>query len=111
MAKGLRVMTFLLATALLSATRAHALPQTEIDLPSAPGAAIGTALLNVVYVPLRFAVTAVGVNASGLTGWLLGGDKDAAEDVWSLVRGPAYLTPAMLQGRESFRFGQWESQR
>ncbi len=85
--------------------------RVEKDQPWAPGPAIGAAAINVVYVPVRFSWSVVGVVTSGLAGLLTGGNQTAAEDVWGLFRGSAQVTPAMLRGREPFRYGPWESGR
>jgi hypothetical protein len=81
---------------------------SEADRPQRPGAAVGTAVLNLVYVPVRLAVTAVGLTASSLTGWLTAGNQNAADDTWNVFRGQAFLTPSILEGKERLRVGPWE---
>lgn len=101
------LVTLLLALSLLSAGSVRA--DVEGDLPKSPGAALGAAAINVVYIPVRLALSTVWAGVSCITGYLTGGDEYAAEDVWNLTRGPGYITPGMLTGREHFRFGNWES--
>ena len=76
-----------------------------------PGAAAIAAGMNLVYVPVRFAVTVVGAQLGGLTGFLTAGDTDAARDVWGLADGEGFLTSRMVQGEESLHFGQLEFRR
>jgi hypothetical protein len=54
----------------------------------------------VVFVPLRLAVTLLFAELGGITGLLNGGDEQAAKDVWGMVGGRNYLTPAFIQGKE-----------
>jgi hypothetical protein len=76
---------------------------------SHPAEAAGMSLLaasaNVVYFPLRLALTTLTAGVGGITGWLTGGDKAAAESVWESTAGQAFITPQILQGRERLRFG------
>jgi hypothetical protein len=85
--------------ALVGAQSATAEELTEAHTP-APGAAIGAAVLNVVFVPLRLAVTVLFAELGGITGLLNGGDEQAAKDVWGMVGGRNFLTPAFIQGKE-----------
>jgi hypothetical protein len=75
---------------------------------SAPdiGASLAAALSNIVYFPLRFAITLVTAEVGGLAGWMTGGDTSAADAVWELTDGQAYITPEVVEGRERLRFGQ-----
>ena len=87
----------------LLALRAHAEDQLRYHEP-APGAAVGAAFLNVVQVPLRLvATTGVGI-LGGFTGFMLGGDRQSAWDVWNLGGGDQVVTPEMLQRRQGYRF-------
>ncbi len=79
------------------------------DRTPEPGAAFGAAAANLVYVPVRFAVSVTGAILTGLTGWLTGGNRHAADDTWNLCRGQAFLTPDILEGREPLRFGPWDT--
>ncbi|HUI26628.1 MAG TPA: hypothetical protein VL403_11140 [Candidatus Kryptonia bacterium] len=100
-------LTVLVLGALLLVGRAARAEET--DLPRNPGAAFGAACINLAYFPVRLALSTAWTEVSGVVGWLTGGNESAAEDVWNLTRGPAYVTPGMLAGRERFRFGNWES--
>ncbi len=71
----------------------------------AAGISLLSALVNVVYFPVRFAVTAVTGEVGGLTGWLTGGDVPAASAIWSSTDGQPYIKPAILEGRERLRIG------
>ena len=73
-----------------------------------PGAALGAAALNLVYLPVRIPVTLVGGLLGGLTGFLTGGDRHAAEDVYGLTDGSQMITPKMLEGRERFRVSAYD---
>jgi hypothetical protein len=74
----------------------------EADEP-APAAALGAAALNLVFMPMRLAVTVLFAELGGVTGLLSGGDEKAAKDIWGLVGGRNFLTPAFLQGKEPLR--------
>ena len=63
------------------------------------------AAANIVYFPVRFVVTAVTAEVGGLAAWLNGGDRLTAWAVWDSTDGQAYITPAILEGRERLRFG------
>ena len=69
------------------------------------GISLASAASNVGYFPVRLAVTLVTGVVGGLSGWLNGGDQPAANAVWNSTDGQAYVSPAMLTGRETFRFG------
>ena len=81
---------------------------SEADRSERPGAAVGTAVLNLVYVPVRLGVTAIGLTASSLTGWLTAGNQNAANDTWNVFRGQPLLTPSILEGKERLQVGPWE---
>jgi hypothetical protein len=101
----------IVAVALASAIPASAAPQgmrvEEVTQHPAEvaGISVAAALVNIVYSPVRFAVTLVTAEVGGLTAWLNGGDRSTAHAVWNLTDGQAFVTPAMLQGRERWRFG------
>jgi hypothetical protein len=102
-------MLFLGAVA--TALPAWAAPQQARieDVTPHPAQAAGVSLLttiaNVVYFPVRLAVTAVTGELGGLTGWLTGGDVPAARSIWKSTDGQPYIKPAILEGRERLRFG------
>ncbi len=70
-----------------------------------PGYALAAAGLNVFYVPVRLALTVVGAELAGVTGFLTGGNKEAAGDVASVFDGTQYLTPEQVEGSEPVIFG------
>jgi len=67
------------------------------------GWSLGAAAINVVYIPVRLAVSTVVGVLGGVTGFFLAGDREGAEDVWGLVNGQTIITQDILQGREEFR--------
>ncbi len=71
----------------------------------AAGMSLLAAVTNVVYFPIRLGVTICTAGVGGLTGWLTGGDRASARAVWNLTDGQPFVTPAMLEGRERWRFG------
>jgi hypothetical protein len=67
---------------------------------------VGSAvLINLVYVPVRLAVTAVVAVLGGLTGMLTFGDQPSAQSIFALADGPQVITPAMLEGTERWHVG------
>lgn len=75
-----------------------------------PGPAIGAAASNIVFAPVRIAVTIIGAGLGGLTGFLTAGNVDAASDIWALFDGQNYLSPEVMTGEEQLRFGTLEAQ-
>jgi hypothetical protein len=69
-----------------------------------PGAIAGAIAINVVYVPVRFAVTVVGAALGGIEGLISAGNEGAAHDIWGLTDGSQIITPAMLEGRQRWTF-------
>ena len=87
-------------------------PEEDIDLvesyhPST-GAVLGALAINLVYVPVRFAITVVGALAGGLEGIFSVGDKDAVDKIFGLTDGSQVITPAMLEGREHWSFSRYD---
>jgi hypothetical protein len=99
------------AVALASALPAWGVPQGALLEDVAPGQAAGFSVLaavtNVVYFPVRLGLTVLTAELGGLTGWMTGGDGQAAQAVWNVTDGQAFITPAVLEGREALRFGPW----
>lgn len=91
-------LVFALATGVAGATEEFR------DRTPEPGQAIGAAFINVVFLPLRLVATAGNAFLGGFTGFMTGGDRRAAWDVWNLAGGDQIITPGMLSGRERFRF-------
>jgi hypothetical protein len=113
MLKAACVIAFVAAVAIaLPAGAAEQAPRLE-DLGPHPAQAAGFSLLaataNVVYFPVRLAVTAVTGVVGGFTGWLTGGDGASTQAVWNSTEGQAFITPRVVEGRESLRFGPWPS--
>ena len=66
-----------------------------------PGAAALAAVGNIVFMPVRVALAAVGGVLGGLTGWLTAGNEHAAHDIWRCrLDGQTYLQPEMMYGEE-----------
>src|SRR6185436_5504703 len=85
--------------------------EAEVDLveiyhPS-PGAVAGALAINVVYVPVRFALTVVGAMVGGIEGIFSAGDEAASETLWGLFDGSQVITPGMLEGRERWTFSRY----
>lgn len=94
-----RLLVVVVVAALLATSVSATETMSEPHKP-APAAALGAAALNVLFVPLRLAVTVVFAELGGITGLLTGGDEQAAKDVWGLVGGRNFLTPAFVAGKE-----------
>lgn len=105
LAQRLMMAAVLLAFSAFPVAADSTLPQERQSLP---GASLTAAVANIFYVPVRFAVTAVSAELGGLTGFLTGGNKHAAEDVWGMFEGQAILTRNAVQGLEPVRFGNLE---
>jgi hypothetical protein len=75
-----------------------------------PGSSALAAVSNIVFMPVRVAVAAVGAELGGLTGWLTAGNVRAAHDIWGLppFDGQMYLQPEMMYGEEPVEFGAYE---
>jgi hypothetical protein len=97
--------------AMASAFPAWGMPQgyqaenVVVHPAQAAGMSLAAAGVNVVYFPLRLGLTIITAGVGGLTGWFTGGNKPAASSVWDLTDGQAFVTPAMLEGQERWRFG------
>lgn len=69
------------------------------------GIGLGTALVNVLYIPAKFTYATVGSLIGGLAWVLTLGDTDTAMGVWEPTMGGSYVvTPSMLRGDEPVRF-------
>jgi hypothetical protein len=92
--------------AMLSSEVPPELQYSEIEegYESSPAAVVGAFAINLVYVPVRFAVTVVGALLGGIEGLISAGNEDAAETIWSLSDGSQVITPAMLEGRQPWTF-------
>ena len=114
MKKAACVIAFVAVVSALPAGAAEQAPRVEELMPH-PAQALGISLLaataNLVYFPVRLAVTVVTAELGGLTGWLTGGDQPSARAVWNATEGQAFITAGMIEGRETLRFGPWSSRR
>jgi hypothetical protein len=96
-------------TALLHCGTAHAEDgslKNEGHRPD-PGLAIASALLNVLFLPIRLPLTIIGAEFAGLSGFLSAGDEHVANDVFGLVDGTQIITPKVLKGHEPFRVSRY----
>lgn len=75
-----------------------------------PGAAALAAAGNIVFMPVRLSLAAVGGVLGGLTGWLTAGNVNAARDIWRLppFDGQTHLQPEMMYGQEPLMVGELE---
>jgi len=78
------------------------------ELERKPDTALGAAVGNVVFLPVRLAGTTFGGVLGGFTGFMTAGNRDAADDVWDLFQGQNILTPEIIEGKEALRFGYLE---
>lgn len=107
----MRTLRLIVVAAVLIATCAsgvRAQAATPEEREAAPGAALAAAFANIVFMPVRLAITVVGAELGGFTGFMTGGNQQSAEDVWHLFRGDNMLTADMMQGEEALRFGDFE---
>jgi hypothetical protein len=103
MSRYLRILCLAVLVSIV-ATGARAADEEFRDRRPEPGQAIGAAFINVVFLPLRLIVTTADALLGGFTGFMTGGNRQAAWDVWNLAGGDQIITPGMLSGRERFRF-------
>lgn len=77
----------------------------EEGFAEAAGVGVGTALVNVLYIPAKFTYATVGGLIGGFAYVLTLGDTDTAMGVWEPTMGGSYVvTPAMLRGDEPIEF-------
>lgn len=103
---GSRRLSRWIACALVGAIVASARPAlAEEGFFEKAGIGLGTALVNVLYIPAKFTYATVGGLIGGFA-WLLSlGDTDTAMGVWEPTMGGSYVvTPSMLRGREPIEF-------
>jgi hypothetical protein len=95
------IACIVMATIVASAQPARA----EEGFFAKAGIGLGTALVNVLYIPAKFTYATVGGLIGGFA-WLLSlGDTDTAMGVWEPTMGGSYIvTPDMLRGKESLEF-------
>ena len=90
--------------AALIGSTARAQEPPPIVRTHSPGLAVAAATIDLVYLPLRLATTAVGGLLGGVVGFITLGDKAAAESIWLLTDGSQIVTPDMLNGTEPFHW-------
>lgn len=91
----------LVATVVLAASPARA----EEGFFEKAGIGLGTALVNVLYIPAKFTYATVGGLIGGFAYVLSLGDTDTAMGVWEPTMGGSYIvTPDMLRGKEPLEF-------
>jgi hypothetical protein len=75
------------------------------EMAKEAGIGFGTAVLNLLYIPVKITYAALGGVTGGLAYALTGGSLDTARQVWEPSMGGTYvLTPEMLRGQETVRF-------
>jgi hypothetical protein len=110
--RAVQIVLIVVAGAMLYVGSAQA--QTQLgpvqDRQPHPGAAALAASANIVFMPVRVVLAAIGGELGGLTGWLTAGNKNAAHDIWGLppFDGQVYLQPEMLYGQEPLMVGSLE---
>jgi hypothetical protein len=99
----------ILAGAMLSVGAAQAQQMEPVTYRQPrPGSSALAAAGNIIFMPVRVVVTAIGAELGGLTGWLTAGNRDAAQDIWGLFDGQQYLQPDMMYGDEPLELGHYE---
>src|SRR5437868_5019008 len=97
------IATMLTLTVLLVAGPAAA--KEEEGFFETAGIGLGTALVNVLYIPAKFTYATVGCVIGGIAWVLTLGDTDTAMGVWEPTLGGSYVvTPKMLRGDEPIEF-------
>ena len=101
-----RLLRRLASIALCAALLATPVPASaEDDFLGDVGIGLGTALVNVLYIPAKFTYATVGSLIGGLAWVLTLGDTDTAMGVWEPTLGGSYVvTPSMLRGDEPIEF-------
>lgn len=100
-----RVALVLSLTIALGVTRPGIARAEEESFLGDVGIGLGTALVNVLYIPAKFTYATVGGLIGGLAWVLTLGDTDTAMGVWEPTMGGSYvMTPAMLRGEEPVEF-------
>lgn len=103
---GSRTATRLVAASLSLMVLLHAGPAAaEGSFIENAGIGLGTALVNVLYIPAKFTYATVGGLIGGFA-WILSlGDTDTAMGVWEPTMGGSYVvTPSMLRGDDPIEF-------
>lgn len=104
----LRLLTMAMTVMALTAGEARAEEGFTPAREPQPRVALTVTLMNALYLPIRLPVTVAGAWVAGLTGWLTAGNQHAANDVFGLVDGSQFITPAMIEKRERFTFSAYD---
>ncbi len=95
----------LIAVVSLAPALAQAEDNDRLDLAKEAGMGAGTALVNLVYSPVKLAYAFGGLVVGGLAWAFSGGDAEVAEVVLTpSLRGNYVLTPAQLEGKREIEF-------
>jgi hypothetical protein len=73
-----------------------------------PRAALSAVVINMVFLPVRLPLTALGAFLAGFTGFMTFGGKYAADDVFGLVDGTQVIDEHVVEGREPFCIGRYD---
>ncbi|MFM8410588.1 MAG: hypothetical protein ACKOCT_09950 [Alphaproteobacteria bacterium] len=77
-----------------------------VERAQAAALSIGSVFANTVFFPAKLAIGVVGAEAGGFAGFMTGGDEEAAAGIWNVTTdGSYFITPRILDGRESFYWG------
>jgi hypothetical protein len=83
----------------------QAAPGRAVSGAEEAGLALGSAGINLFYVPVKGALAVAGLAVGAVTGLLAGGDVRAAYALWVPTAGGTFLvTPAHLDGTRRFEF-------
>jgi hypothetical protein len=69
------------------------------------GMGLGSAILSLVYTPVRMTIGLLGAGLGGAAGWATGGDMRTARSIWRpLTEGDYYIRPDHFDGAERYEF-------
>jgi hypothetical protein len=95
----------IVTAALLGGLLAGANPAHALTAGEEAGFSLLAAGANLLYVPAKTIVTAVGMPVGAFAGWISGGDERSAYALWvPMAGGTWFLTPANLDGTEPIQF-------
>jgi len=95
----------LITTAALFGVLVSGRPAAAITQGEEAGRAIASAALNIVYVPAKAVMAAVGLVAGSVVGLATGGDVRSAYAIWvPAASGTWFFTPAQVEGSQEIEF-------
>lgn len=95
----------IVAAAVLAASLGTASPARALSQGEEAGFALLAAWANLLYVPAKIVVSAVGLPVGALAGWLSGGNTRSAYAVWvPTAGGDWFLTNEHLEGSRPIEF-------